>query len=58
MNAHHKLSSTIIVINGKTYVAEDTGSAIKGNKIDIYMSGHKAALSFGVQYAEVFKVVK
>jgi 3D (Asp-Asp-Asp) domain-containing protein len=49
---------TKVVINGKTYVAEDTGSAIKGNKIDIYMSNHKTALNFGVQYAEVFKVVK
>lgn len=49
---------TKIVINGKTYVAEDTGSAIKGNKIDIYMSSHSKALQWGVQYAEVFKVVK
>lgn len=49
---------TKIVINGKTYVAEDTGSSIKGNKIDIYMSSHSKALQWGVQYAEVFKVVK
>lgn len=47
---------TEVIINGNTYVAEDTGSAIKGNKIDIYMSSHEEALNFGVQYAEVFVV--
>ena len=44
---------TEVIINGNTYVAEDTGSAIKGNKIDIYMSSHEEALNFGVQYAKV-----
>lgn len=29
------------------YVAEDTGGAIKGNKIDIYFSTHQEALNFG-----------
>lgn len=45
---------TEVVINGETYVAEDTGSAINGYKIDVYMTSHEAALKFGVQYAEVF----
>ena len=49
---------TEVVINGKTYVAEDTGSAIKGKRIDIFFNGHQTALNFGVQYAEIFKVVK
>lgn len=49
---------TEIVIDDITYVAEDTGSAIKGNKIDIYMSSHEEALEFGVQHKEVFKLVK
>ena len=49
---------TEVVINGNVYVAEDTGSAIKGNKIDIYMSSHEEALDFGVQYAEVLIVNK
>lgn len=48
---------TKVVINGHTYVAEDTGSAIKGNKIDVYFNSHQAALNFGVQYADVYKVV-
>lgn len=47
---------TKVIINGIVYVAEDTGSAINGNKIDIYMSSHDEALNFGVQYAEVFKI--
>ena len=45
---------TRVVINGHTYVAEDTGGAIKGNKIDIFFSSHSEAMNFGVQYAEVF----
>ena len=47
---------TEVIINGKTYVAEDTGSAIYGNRIDIYFNTHEEALEFGVQYAEVFVI--
>ena len=43
-----------VVIDGHTYVAEDTGSAIKGNRIDIYFDTHQEALNFGVQYADVY----
>lgn len=46
---------TIILINGKKYVAEDTGGAIKGKKIDIYFSSHSEALEFGRQKAYVYK---
>lgn len=46
-----------VIINGHTYVAEDCGGAIKGNKIDILFETHKEALQFGVQYAEVFMVI-
>lgn len=49
---------TEVIINKKRYVAEDTGSAIKGNRIDIYFEDHQEALEFGVQYAEVFKLCK
>lgn len=48
--------NTEVIINGNTYIAHDTGGAIDGNKIDVYMSNHQAALDFGVQYAEVFVV--
>lgn len=39
-----------VVINGHTYIAEDCGGAIKGNKIDIFFDTHQEALEFGVQY--------
>lgn len=42
-----------VIINGHTYIAEDCGGAIKGNKIDIFFDTHQEALAFGVQYAEV-----
>ena len=49
---------TEVIINGKVYKAQDCGSAIKGNRIDVYFDDHQAALNFGVQYAEVFLVKK
>lgn len=39
---------TKVVINGHTYIAEDTG-AIKGNKIDIFFNTHEEAIRFGKQ---------
>ena len=46
-----------VIINGITYIAEDTGSAIKNKKIDVYFDSHKEALKFGVQYAKVYVVI-
>lgn len=46
------LGSTVY-INGFAYVAEDTGSAIKGKRIDVLLPSHDEALDFGVQYANV-----
>ena len=45
---------TQVVINGHTYTAQDTGGAIRGNRIDVYFDDHQKAWNFGVQYAEVF----
>lgn len=45
---------TKVIINGNTYVAEDTGSAIKGNKIDIYHDSHSSALSWGRRTVDVY----
>ena len=45
---------TEVIIDGHTYTAEDSGSAIKDKKIDIYCDSHQAALELGVKYAEVF----
>ena len=44
---------TKVVINGTTYVVEDRGGAIPGNRIDIYMNSHAEALRWGVRYVEV-----
>lgn len=50
---------TEININGKIYVAEDCGGAIKGNRIDVFFNSHEAALQFGRQYnVKVYKVIK
>lgn len=46
------LGSTVLV-NGKQYTAEDTGSAIKGNIIDIFVGSHSEALSKGRQRVSV-----
>jgi len=36
-------------IEGKVYRVQDTGSAIKGAKIDFYIADHERAKQFGVQ---------
>lgn len=35
------------------YIAEDTGSAIKKDCIDVYIADHSKALKFGVKYLNV-----
>lgn len=44
---------TKLSINGKTYVVEDRGGAIKGNRIDLYVNSHSEALRWGVKYLPV-----
>jgi len=46
---------TVVVIKGHPYTVEDTGNAIKGNRIDIFMESHEAALEWGVREVEVYK---
>ena len=45
---------TKVIINGHTYIAEDTGKAIKGKRIDIVFATHKEALEYGKRNIEVF----
>ena len=45
---------TEVRINDHIYIAQDTGGAIKGNRIDVYYDDHQAALQFGRQDFEVF----
>ena len=42
-----------VIINGHTYIAEDCGGSIVGQKIDIYFDSHEEAERFGVQSGHV-----
>ena len=42
-----------VKINGKVYVAEDIGAAVKGNTIDIYFDSHEDVEEFGRQKESV-----
>lgn len=48
---------THILYNGTEYVAEDTGGAIKGNRIDIYFDNHSEALNWGRRTIEIEVIV-
>lgn len=45
---------TEIIIDGQTYIAEDTGSAVKGKMIDIYLEDHNETEKYGRQESEVW----
>lgn len=49
---------TKVIIDGHTYIAEDCGGAIKGNKIDICVSSHSEALQKGVRKNVPVYIVK
>lgn len=42
-----------VIIDGQTYIAEDTGGHIKGNRIDMYFPTHQQALNWGIKYKNV-----
>lgn len=42
-------------MNGKEYVAEDTGGAIKGKRIDLFIDSHSEAMKFGKKLITVYK---
>lgn len=46
--------SSVYIEGWGTYIAEDTGGAIKNNRIDIFFNNHTEALNFGVRYADVY----
>lgn len=47
---------TKIRINGHTYVAQDTGSGVRGKHIDMYFSSHSQVKRFGKKYRKVYVV--
>jgi 3D (Asp-Asp-Asp) domain-containing protein len=44
---------SIIVVDGHRYVAEDTGGAIQGNRLDLFVASRGEAISFGRQQVKV-----
>ena len=40
---------SVVKINGQEYVAEDTGGAIKGNRVDIFVADHSEAIVKGIK---------
>ena len=45
---------TQVIIDGQIYTAEDTGSAVKGNVIDIYFSDHEETEKYGRQEKNIW----
>ena len=45
---------TQLVIDGDTYLAEDTGQAIKGCRLDIYFDTHEEAVRYGRKEKHVY----
>ena len=43
-----------VMIDGHIYIAEDTGGAIKGNKIDMFVGTEADSVQYGVQQHEVY----
>lgn len=48
------LGSRVYIEGYGVFIAEDTGGAIKDNKIDIFVSSHDRAYELGVQYANIY----
>ncbi len=43
---------------GRLYLAADTGSAIKGRRIDLFMDDHKSTEKFGIKQNQTIEVLK
>lgn len=48
------LGSRVYIEGYGMFIAEDTGGAINGGKIDIAVSSHEQAYAMGIQYANVY----
>lgn len=48
------LGSVVHIDGFGDFIAEDTGSAIKGNRIDILVGSHSQAYALGIKYADVY----
>ena len=50
------LGSRVYIDGYGLFIAEDTGSAIKGNRIDVAVSSHSRAYQLGIAYADVYLI--
>lgn len=41
-------------MNDREYIAEDTGGAIKGKRIDLFVDSHSEAMKFGKKLIEIY----
>ncbi|WNX83638.1 3D domain-containing protein [Agathobaculum sp. NTUH-O15-33] len=48
------LGSRVYIDGYGVFIAEDTGGAIKSNKIDVFVGSHERAYDLGVSYADVY----
>lgn len=48
------LGTQVYIENMGVYTAEDTGRAIKGNRIDVFMETHQQAFKFGIQNVKIY----
>lgn len=49
-----KIGSRIYIEGYGSFIAEDVGGAIKGNRIDVFVNSHSNANALGVQHANVY----
>lgn len=49
-----RLNSTVYIDGYGTFKAQDTGGAIKGNRIDVCVNSHAEAYRLGVVYKDVY----
>ena len=47
---------TKLLINGHVYIAEDCGSHVVGDHVDIYLDDHELTEKLGVKYTDVWIV--
>lgn len=51
-----KLNSNVRIDGYGTFKAQDTGGAIKGNRIDVCVSNHAEAMKLGIIYKDVYLI--
>ncbi len=52
---YHKFGD-ILEVDGRLYVVEDTGSAVKKKHIDLYFASYKDMAKYGSNYQTIYKV--